>query len=108
MAEAGGFEPPRACALAVFKTAAIGRSATPPSAGEPICAFPLSPEPIESDDRGPTWMPSAGSDAEKPTERFSFAERRVRAGARPKHWDHFPFVSDSVIALSRAIHSRKT
>ena len=30
-AEGEGFEPPRACALAVFKTAAIDRSAIPPA-----------------------------------------------------------------------------
>jgi hypothetical protein len=32
MAEAGGFEPPVACATLVFKTSAFGRSATPPLA----------------------------------------------------------------------------
>ena len=30
LAEGEGFEPSRACALPVFKTGAIGRSATPP------------------------------------------------------------------------------
>ncbi len=38
MAEAGGFEPPRDDSLAVFKTGAFGRSATPPWADDPIRA----------------------------------------------------------------------
>ena len=33
-AEGGGFEPPRTCALSVFKTDAIGHSATPPNHGD--------------------------------------------------------------------------
>ena len=35
LAEGGGFEPPEACASTVFKTVAIVRSATPPSANLP-------------------------------------------------------------------------
>jgi hypothetical protein len=33
VAEGEGFEPPRACALPVFKTGAFNRSATPPVSG---------------------------------------------------------------------------
>ena len=38
MAEGEGFEPPTPCGVAVFKTAALDRSATPPS------VYPTAPK----------------------------------------------------------------
>jgi hypothetical protein len=64
VAEREGFEPPRACALAVFKTAAINHSATAPRASIPA-VLPL-PGRRSGTDLRPGSGATAGVDQDAP------------------------------------------